>query len=261
MKTLKRHNECGGMTLVEVLVAMMIVAVLAVGVYSGIVQGSRLNYAASQRVAAFGICRSLLEEMRSAGYNAVTSTNFPEKNVFITHLGGSDRIPLAGVCSNQITFAGDPDRKEVSIWTTWNYRGRSFTEVLDGVVYHRDSEVAAGLKGDIAGEVNINPGKSSNHEFTLGLADGTVITRDDLTKEYGGYTGPAEMVFLKPKGNGNQNSLTLNGAPYTIYNANTYEITGSLDVRLYNDKVNPAGKAVGHWWVEITANGATIEQQ
>ncbi|MFW6152619.1 MAG: hypothetical protein ACOC6C_06545, partial [Verrucomicrobiota bacterium] len=62
-------------------------------------------------------------------------------------------------------------------------------------------------------------------------------------------------------GNGNQNSLTLNGAPYTIYNANTYEITGSLDVRLYNDKVNPAGKAVGHWWVEITANGATIEQQ
>ncbi len=261
MKTLKRYNECRGMTLVEVLVTMMIVAVLSVGVYSGIVQGSRLNYAASQRVAAFGICRSLLEEMRSAGYIAVTSTNFPEQTVPITHLGGSDRILLSGSCSNRITSASDPDRKNVTIWTSWDYRGRSFVEILDGVVYHRDSDVPTGLKGDISGEININPSKSSNNEFTLGLADGTVITRDDLTKDYGGYTGSAEMIFLKPKGNGNQNSMTLNGAPYTLYNANTYEITGSLDVRLYNDHVNSAGKAVGHWWVEITANGATIEQQ
>ncbi len=256
----KTSSECSGMTLVEVVVTMMVVAMLAVGVYSGIVQGSRLNYAASQRIAAFGICRSVLEEMKSAGYNAVTATNFPAHSVTITHLGGSDRIPLSGMCSNQIATVSSPDRKNVTVWASWNYQGRPFWERVDGVVYYRDAEVASGLKGDITGGININPNNSPDNEFTLGFADGTTITRDDLTQDYGGYTGPAEMVHLKPKGNGNQNSLTLNGEPYTLYNANTYDITGPLSVDLYNDHINPSGKAVGKWWIEITAAGATIEQ-
>ena len=112
---------------------------------------------------------------------------------------------------------------------------------------------------DVAGEININPNNSPHNEFYLTKPDGSQITRDDLHQTAPDYEGAAIWVHVKPKGNGNQNSLTLDGAPYPVQNANTYDIASeTMTVHVYNDKRNPQGKAMGHWWIAINATDATI---
>ena len=111
----------------------------------------------------------------------------------------------------------------------------------------------------IGGAININPNSSPDNEFQLKMADGTIIDRDDLVQDYGGYNGPAVMVHVKPKGNGNQNDLLVNGESYPLENKTTYQILApTMAVNLYNDNVNPQGKAVGQWWIAVGATGATI---
>jgi hypothetical protein len=117
----------------------------------------------------------------------------------------------------------------------------------------------APLTQAIGGKINLNPNNSSANEFTMVLKDGRKITRDDLNKDYAGYSGVAVSGHVKPKGNGNQNSLTVAGEPYPLVNANTYDITGAaLNVKLYNDRVTKRGKAMGKWWLEIEADAANI---
>lgn len=114
-------------------------------------------------------------------------------------------------------------------------------------------------EGSIAGGININPNNSSDNEFTLTLPDESTITRDNLHEDYPGYVGPATCIHVKPKGNGNQNGLIVNGQPYLMLNANTYDITSdSMTVNLYNDLVNSCGKAMGRWWIGVTAGDAVI---
>jgi len=136
--------------------------------------------------------------------------------------------------------------------------------VPDSKVTYGADETDGGIVR-IEGEININPNNSPHNEFSLTLADGTEITRDDLTQDYGGCSGEAAIhVHVKPKGNGNQNSLIRDGEPYPLVNANTYDIYNEsgeqMNVTLYNDHINPQGKAMGHWWIAINATNATINE-
>lgn len=111
----------------------------------------------------------------------------------------------------------------------------------------------------VGGQININPNNSSQNEFTLTLSNGSTITRDDLTQDFPGYTGDAVFAHVKPKGNGNQNGLVVDGEAYSLENANTYDVSSSImSVNLYNDHINAQGKAVGQWCISIATTCATI---
>jgi hypothetical protein len=126
----------------------------------------------------------------------------------------------------------------------------------------------------ITGEINLNPNNSEDNEFLLMVPvamppwDGNTpppppdfefITRDDLHQDFPGYEGPGLSTYFKPKGNGNQNGLTVDGQTYPLVNANTYYISSSsMTVNLYNDNINPAGEAVGAWWLGVDATDANL---
>ncbi len=111
----------------------------------------------------------------------------------------------------------------------------------------------------ITGEININPNNSEQNEFVLTLADGSTVTKDMLKKNYAGYEGAARYIHVKPKGNGSQNKLIVDGEPFDLVNADTYDITSSsMTVKLYNDNVNKNGKPIGNWWITVTAMEATL---
>jgi Tfp pilus assembly protein PilX len=121
------------------------------------------------------------------------------------------------------------------------------------------ASVGVGSGTSVNGLININPNNSPQNQFVLTLPGGGTITRNDLTQNYGGYVGQARAVRVKPKGNGNQNGLTVDGQTYVIHNSTTYEITSSaMAVNLFNDKINKQGKAIGHWHISIGATDATI---
>lgn len=110
----------------------------------------------------------------------------------------------------------------------------------------------------VLGLININPNNNSDNEFTLATPAGT-ITRDDLAASYGGYTGNATNIHVRPKGNGNQNGLTVDGAAVRLHNGTTYDISTTsnafsfMTVNLYNDNV-VGGMAMGKWWIQITGS-------
>jgi hypothetical protein len=125
----------------------------------------------------------------------------------------------------------------------------------------------------ICGVININPNNSEWNEFMLTLPDGSVISDftlyndmppalDNLPHYFTSYSGPAVSVRVKPKGNGNQNGLVVDGEAHDLVNANCYTIASdSMDVELYNDYIEEDGRPQGHWWIAINATGATIKME
>jgi type II secretory pathway pseudopilin PulG len=255
-----QQHRCEGMTVVEVVVAAALLSILAVGVYSSVVQGTHINMNTAQHTVAFGLCRERLEQMRGVGYASVNTNVFSNETLPLTHLGGFSRTPLTCTLVNTITDLSNPTRKVISVRVDWTCRDISSHETIDGVIYQKEETALPLLRGDISGAININPNNSPNNEFTLTTPSGT-ITRDTLAASYEGYTGEASMVRVKPKGNGNQNGLIVNGAPYSLANSTTYTIqANSMTVNVYNDKVKN-GKAMGKWWINITATDATIKSE
>jgi hypothetical protein len=111
----------------------------------------------------------------------------------------------------------------------------------------------------MAGEVNINPNNSVD-QFYITKPDGSQITRDHLHKYGRDYTGPATWIHVRPKGNANENSITLNGVNYPLKNGVTYDFSGSFQIHLYNDKyVN--GKAMGHWWIGLEGTEISVVEE
>ncbi len=112
----------------------------------------------------------------------------------------------------------------------------------------------------VSGSININPNNSTYNQFYLVKTDGSLITRDDLTQSASDFQGSAIWVHVKPKGNGNQNGLTVNGSSYAVDNGKQYDISSSnMTVNLYNDN-RSGGLALGQWWIDITATDAVIAE-
>jgi len=112
--------------------------------------------------------------------------------------------------------------------------------------------------GEIAGSINLNPNNNATSEFYVELADGNVITRDELLSNpamYNGYSGTAVEVRFKPKGNGNQNSLYFDGVAHQIENSHTYTIaSASISFTIRNEQPNGNSQAMGHWWFDVTGD-------
>lgn len=126
-----------GVTLIEMMIALVIVSMIAVGLLYGVMASVRLNYAAAQRAAAFSLCMELYEQMRGADYDHITPTNYPPQTVRMTHLGGSQRVPLFCQRTCQIVERDNPRRKEIEIAVRWVYQGKTLTERLNGMILEK----------------------------------------------------------------------------------------------------------------------------
>ncbi len=124
-----------------------------------------------------------------------------------------------------------------------------------------DASVAGdGQFEELGGRVNLNPRSNDDFEFRLQMPNGSVITRDNLQASNGtlDYAGPATEVRFQPKGYGNQNGLTLDGEPYSLWNATRYTITSThMTVHLYYGRSR--GSAMGHWWIQVSASDGNLE--
>ncbi len=110
----------------------------------------------------------------------------------------------------------------------------------------------------VNGLANINPTNNGVDEFYVTKPDGSQITRDDLHAWGKDYTGEANWVHIKPKGNANENTFSLNGVTYEMQNGKTYDFSGAMNVHLYNDNYNSQGRAMGKWWIGVEGDAVTV---
>jgi len=126
-----------GFLLVEAVMAIALIGLVAGASLIAMTRGSGLVYTTSQHYAAYSLCRESIEQMRGANYGMISITNFPSTNMFLTHLGGTSRLPLycTRYCTNGIVELSSPTRKRVTVAVSWTYRGRDQIEMMTGYVY------------------------------------------------------------------------------------------------------------------------------
>jgi hypothetical protein len=248
-----------GLTVVEAVIALVLVALVTAAVYRSMAVGSSVGTVTGQRIAAFGLCADQFERMRGGDYRAVTVSNHPPEAVRITHLRGGEGSPILGVRSNTIINLLEPARKQVTVTVTWDYRGRAYEESLTGAIFQGETHASTSGGKVVGGRIGIDPNGSADRRFVLTLPNGNTVTDAQLRRDYAGYAGPATCVFGKPNGEGSQECLLVNGRATPLRNADAYQISSPLmSVRLYNDRIGEDGKAIGKWWISITAVGAEV---
>jgi len=129
-----------GMTLVEVVIVIGLLSLLTVALYTGTVSGQRVNSSNAHRVAAFGLCKGRMEQIKGdAARSFSTVSNFPPEVLRLTHLGGKGRIQSWCTRSCQIVLTNPPDRMEVTVTVVWTNMGRPMQESLTSVIFDRGS--------------------------------------------------------------------------------------------------------------------------
>ncbi len=123
--------------LAEVVIASALSVLVITTILGVLVRSNSLCYATSQHYAGYSLCRETIEQMRGANYGMVATTNFPATNMFLTHLGGTARVPLwcTRFCTNGIVEFQNPTRKRVTVAVSWSYRGRNELEIMTGYIY------------------------------------------------------------------------------------------------------------------------------
>ena len=127
-----------GLTVLEVLVSLTLLGIVGGALVRSVILARQLTYASSQRVSAFGLCRARIEEVRGFDYANIAATNFPaETGIRLSHLGGQNQDPINCDRAVAIQTLTGPDRKEVLVTVSWNYRDRNLQEDITGILYPR----------------------------------------------------------------------------------------------------------------------------
>ena len=137
MTNSNRRADSDGFTLVEVMVAMLVAALLSAGVIHSVILVKNLNQANEQRTVAFNLCKSKLEAIVALDYEAIPDFT-TENNLPMTHLGEVARNPLTGIRYTWVTPQTTPiEHKEVRSAVVWTFRDKTLFELATATVYRK----------------------------------------------------------------------------------------------------------------------------
>jgi prepilin-type N-terminal cleavage/methylation domain-containing protein len=136
---LRRHSRRSGMTLVETLVSMVIVALTITATINGYILSANRAEWSAQSLAAHSLAIQRLEQVRAATWNMtgetpvdfLTDANFPAiKSVMDIPLSGSNAV-TAIVSTTISTVSTKPPLKMIRVDCAWPYRNRGwFTNTI-----------------------------------------------------------------------------------------------------------------------------------
>jgi type II secretory pathway pseudopilin PulG len=138
-KTKKRR-----MTLLEVLIAVFVSALVIGGVMMSIVMATESTLAATQETAAMQLCMELAEELRSRPFEDLdpdsAEENFPQENGLTLHAPqiGDNTV----TCNRSVTIAnaddGDIEGRRIVVTVAWNNRGMARTTSYETIIYRME---------------------------------------------------------------------------------------------------------------------------
>lgn len=120
--------------------ATFLVTLLGAGVVNGIIAARRHTYINAQRVEAFGLAKSKIEEMKGKKFDTL-SANYGneqvETDLVFVNLGGEKQKTITARRILKQVDVPNPTRKRVTVTIEWDYRGSSKQEEITTFLYPR----------------------------------------------------------------------------------------------------------------------------
>ena len=129
-----------GFTLVEVVVATLLVTLLGAGVIQSTLLARKITYSNAQRVAAFGLAKAKTEELKGVGYEKLTATygtTHSETDLELVNLGGVNQELVKTTRTTTLEDLTSPRRKRVTVSITWDFQGKELEESAEIFLYPR----------------------------------------------------------------------------------------------------------------------------
>lgn len=141
-----------GISLVEVMIALLVISVGLLAVASLQLLSKRSNYDAAQRTTAAQLADDLMERMRA---NPAALINY----VDATPVGGGSTAAPATVCEGAVVCTAE----ELAVYDVWQWE-----QELDGSLVTMDGEAAGGLVAPIA--CVAGPGFGGTGTYSVAIA-------------------------------------------------------------------------------------------
>ncbi|OCC14308.1 hypothetical protein DBT_2297 [Dissulfuribacter thermophilus] len=121
------HNSTGGFTLVEALIAILILSIMLLGLIPAFIRAYNINYELASRDTAIDIAQEVLEQARSSGYSSVTSG-------IQTIYRRIKKTTIPYTVNTTVTDLFDGDLKNVKVVVYWTIKGEQKSYSLTTVV-------------------------------------------------------------------------------------------------------------------------------
>jgi len=228
-RTSANKRNCG-LTIIEVLICMVMLAIVVAGLYNGTEACARGSTANAMHVAAYGLLQDKFEQMRGGDFSAISVANYPTQTLQITTMGGMNATSIvSGTFSCTVTNLTAPSRKLVQLQLNWNYRNQALSENLAGAIV--DPNATASLMGSLTGYLLLNPSGSAPLQFTLTPFGGgsNIVWSSATNLPTAGANYLASNVKVQVGGSGTQTAIQYNYQPFPMSNAKVWTIDDSTD--------------------------------
>ncbi len=121
------HNSTGGFTLVEALIAILILSIMLLGLIPAFIRAYNINYELATRDTAIDIAQEVLEQARSSGYSSVTSG-------IQTIYRRIKKTTIPYSVNTTVTNLFDGDLKIVKVVVDWTVKGEQKSYSVTTVV-------------------------------------------------------------------------------------------------------------------------------
>lgn len=210
-----------GFTLIEAVIASVLVCLLAFCAYRGVTTVRGSARAMADRVAAQGLCLAKLEKIRSIAYEEVNRGNpaCATTNVVLNILPGfGEGNSLMATLSVDINSGAEgeirsPAYKDVTVWCKWTFMGRERKEsvsayIVDG--YNTYAEVVS-HNGE---EIDLTPSGKRPSTFLIEAANGVTYDATNLPELASmGSVEVSTIVFCPGDGNGKTSTYSRGSEP------------------------------------------------
>ena len=121
-----------GTTLIELLIAIAVIVIGLLALYSAIVTGMTLNLKAKHRAIAYNVGAQEMEILRNTAFSSLTDR---ADGPYIGTVSGLTQLPTG---MGQLTiqnYSGNPDIKQINIKVLWQESGQPKNITLTTLIY------------------------------------------------------------------------------------------------------------------------------
>jgi prepilin-type N-terminal cleavage/methylation domain-containing protein len=135
---LRRHHQ-SGMTLIEVVVALVLAGMAVGGIITGYAFCTASAEKASLALAANARAMERIEEIRSAKWDLsswptidqLVATNFPKKVVTLDQSGSGMGTTSATILTEILQVSTNPPLKSIRVNCIWEFKGDNITNTIE----------------------------------------------------------------------------------------------------------------------------------